>query len=82
MNDTKLLPCPFCGGEAEMGVRKYEVYHYRTHTRTCETHYIPRCSKVSEPIGKGVWQGGCAGRLQRAYKTEEEAVSAWNRRAE
>lgn len=48
--DDKLLPCPFCGGEAEL---------IRKRARNGETLYRYRCSKCHAAIGQ--WHGGISG---------------------
>ncbi|MCI9405939.1 MAG: hypothetical protein HFK04_03375 [Oscillospiraceae bacterium] len=54
MENTDLLPCPLCGGEARVHIATDTPRVYCT---------VCRCNT-----------GG--------YKTEEAAVSAWNKRAE
>lgn len=66
MDEIKLKQCPFCGGEAEL------VY---TTTSTPKPYVkckfgamlTPKCEACMYP-----WM----------YDTEEEAVEAWNRRAD
>lgn len=53
---TKLLPCPFCGGEAQVA-------------RTAAGYWAAYCE---EPM---------CGRVGN-FKTEAEAIEAWNTRAE
>ena len=72
---TELKSCPFCGGEAV-------VDHYQW------------WDSYDPPNLHNTWQIGCAseatkehcciGRLchSRGFKTKEEAIDAWNRRAE
>lgn len=49
MSEIKLLPCPFCGGEAEVYEQKHREY--------ASTYYV-RCKschcKTIERIGKGI----------------------------
>lgn len=60
-----LKPCPFCGGEAELA-------------RTIDNHALPfvRCKFGAFENPKcpacRIWMWD--------YKTEEEAIEAWNRR--
>jgi len=69
---TELLPCPFCGGKAEIIEADYGMYMtgYAIYCRKC-------CLKL-----------GVTGRLGEAYEwspvfdTEAEAIAAWNARAE
>ena len=56
MAGTKLLPCPFCGGEAQVA-------------RTATGYWAAYCE---EPM---------CGRVGN-FKTEAEAIAAWNTRAE
>ena len=56
MAGTKLLPCPFCGGEAQVA-------------RTAAGYWAAYCE---EPM---------CGRVGN-FKTEAEAIEAWNTRAE
>ena len=44
MSEIKLLPCPFCGGEAEMG-EDYSYWHGLL------LSYKPHCSKCGCNIG-------------------------------
>lgn len=68
MND--LLPCPFCGGEAEIIESDYGMYL---------TGYAIYCGKCCLKLG-------VTGRLGEAYEwspvfdTEAEAIAAWNTR--
>lgn len=88
-----LKPCPFCGGEAVMHERfdsiskyvhkKAEIPKNAKFLRSTkyasgvlyyeyrEKVFIPQCCDTS-----------CIGRSQRMFKSEEDAVEAWNRRAE
>ena len=49
MKDSRLLPCPFCGGEAEI-VRDYEYFH---------TVFCPECmvqiTKYDEKEAIKIW---------------------------
>ena len=65
----KLLPCPFCGEEAE--IKSFPVFtNLRPYSpETADKKYYVQCK-------------GCAtqcGALE--YDTPEEAIAAWNRRA-
>ncbi len=54
---ARLLPCPFCGGEAEI---------WRAHMeRTAWIGCMGKCSVL----------------VSREYKTDAEAIAAWNTRA-
>lgn len=61
MNE-KLLPCPFCGGEARL---TYSTDNHRQPYVTCDTPKCPGCNPY-----------------QWYFRTEAEAIEAWNRRAE
>lgn len=64
MNDeTILLPCPFCGGEAETRTSTWNDKNYKW-TVQCKTNLC-------------MGEMGCA-----FYRTEAEAIEAWNTRAE
>lgn len=71
-NATELLPCPFCGGNAEIAEGMYTAW---------EGGYSIRCRKCALTFG-------ASGRLGEVYewsssfKTESEAIAAWNSRAE
>ena len=76
MSETKLLPCPFCGGEARIYEPKRSRFVYRRHnsplyqTRdTLSGEYIAQCKDSS-----------CNGHIARRYKTPESAANAWNSR--
>lgn len=68
---SELLPCPFCGGEAEVIEAGYGMYM---------TGYAVYCKKCCLKLG-------VTGRLGETYEwspvfdTEAEAAEAWNRRA-
>ena len=63
---TELLPCPFCGGEAELSSRKAangrKLYRYR-------------CSECHAAIGR--WNGGISGHpwtAREAWNTRHERI--------
>lgn len=64
---SRLRPCPFCGGEAEIVFR---VAYYPSGALKPET-FVPRCKDRH-----------CLGRLYKTYPTRKLAEDAWNRRAE
>ena len=69
---SEFLPCPFCGGEAELVEADYGMFNtgYAVYCHSC-------CTKV-----------GVTGRLGEAYEwtpiydTEADAIAAWNSRSE
>lgn len=69
-DETKLLPCPLCGGDAELIESDYGMYL---------TGYAVYCSKCCLKLG-------VAGRLGEAcewtpvFGIEAEAIEAWNTR--
>lgn len=85
-----LLPCPFCGGEAEMheaeamaekvtrkndipkGSRFLRMVSFASGSTYYEFRrktFVPKCCETA-----------CLGRLQKQYRTREQAISAWNTR--
>ena len=56
----KLLPCPFCGGEATISDGGYSG-----------EKFLARCRDLSCPAASGFIR-----------KTHDEAIAAWNRRAD
>lgn len=64
---NELLPCPFCGGEAEVRTK-------RNHgSMSWQTLYRIRCSECQ--TGQHLWSGCLSG-------TEWGAVEMWNRRTD
>jgi Lar family restriction alleviation protein len=69
MDEIKLKPCPFCGGEAMLTTNLYAGIVYIQ--CKCCTAMVGRKRKiVSSMIGK------------EYFVNKEEAIEAWNRRAE
>lgn len=68
MSETKLLPCPFCGEEAEL-IDKIECYGHGDY----EKEYYVRCSCCGASISSGVY------RLDDESK-KNHAIKAWNTR--
>lgn len=66
---TKLRRCPFCGGEFASVFRIGE---------NRENYANPEYFEVI----CDVHNGGCGAAIGGEYPTEEEAISAWNKRAE
>ena len=63
----KLLPCPFCGNEAEL--RYHPKAFQDPHARAWEAG----CSCCTARVGNTIYATG---------KTRDEAIAAWNRRAD
>ena len=62
----KLLPCPFCGGEAESKMYLWG-HHAETHEPIwCYYIYCTSCDAMTDNV----------------FKSKTEAVAAWNRRAQ
>lgn len=55
---SELLPCPFCGGQAEIDSDPYQ-------------RYFPECLTLT-----------CLFRPDAAFNSIEEAIKAWNTRAD
>ena len=64
---TKLKPCPFCGGEAEL-THTNDNNHYPFVRCKYGAYLKPKCMANMYP-----WLN---------YKTDEEAIEAWNRRSD
>ena len=64
---TKLRRCPFCGGEVATVVRLGEIGEDYVHPEYFEVI----CDAQN---------GGCGAAIGGEYPTEEEAISAWNKR--
>lgn len=70
MNETKLKPCPFCGGEAEIDWANVWSPHNKT-----ERAYFAICT-VCEKMGEVVYDPMLSdGEMKRMAENE------WNRRA-
>ena len=68
----ELKPCPFCGGEAEVAEGTYTAW---------EEGYSVRCRHCALTFGASGRLGECY-EWSCSFKSEEEAIEAWNRRAE
>lgn len=69
MKESKLLPCPFCGGEASLGTVTYDKRSEIVRLNKQQTFYGVNC------IECGATTFGIIG-----SKTEEEAKQRWNTR--
>ena len=68
MSEPKLLPCPFCSGDAKL----VEVDSYKP-------TFCIECTQCPANVGKEM---GTISGLDHAYfDLSDEAVAAWNRRA-
>lgn len=66
--ENKLLPCPFCGGEAKLWSHHYEEEDL--------TLWQVRCNR--DLLGKKCYMNDSF----VTFGTEEEAIESWNRRVE
>lgn len=64
--ETELLPCPFCGGEAE--------YHYRINNS-------PYDGWLCHPVDNWVSCHGDCGASTAMHELYADAITAWNTRA-
>ena len=64
---TELKPCPFCGGEAEPIVARVDE-STKTYSVICTQCYT------------GIFRPRMKGMEWCAYRTENEAIDAWNKR--
>lgn len=55
MNEIKLLPCPFCGGEAFMLKNKGMLETYRAYCGNEDCSVSPRVSAYSKEIAVKLW---------------------------
>lgn len=71
--NSKLSPCPFCGGKAEMGQYSYGNSNYGSGSRL-----IIRCDncKLEMHGGDTSWR-----LLSNCQKEIDELIEKWNRRA-
>lgn len=70
-----ILPCPFCGSEAETESRTM-ISEQRGRLRYKHTNWIVRCGNM-ECFMHGLRMSA----FMDDFFTEEEAVEAWNERA-
>ena len=69
---TKLLPCPFCESD---NCWTHEVWN--RHTDHAQGYYV-ECYDCGAMKGAMIYHNGT---WDGFYKTEAEAIEAWNRRA-
>ena len=65
----ELLPCPFCGGDADV-----VAYSPRLLRPSCNHTYCVVCNECEMLFGWDIDYGG-------RYDTEDDAMIAWNTRA-
>ena len=72
MSEEKLLPCPFCGGEARLTYENEMGHGY------CIENHLVRCERCGARGGltSCYWDKGTRDELR------EKAVEKWNMRAE
>lgn len=69
---NKLLPCPFCGGEAEVTTRDVEPQGDPWYGQNTQTFIV--CAKCGACLFDEYFHDG--------FTDEREAVAAWNRRSD
>lgn len=69
MNKLKMLPCPFCGGEASIGSTTYSEITVREQEWDQDTFYHVGCMHCG---------GECKGVV--GFETREAAAAEWNKR--
>jgi Lar family restriction alleviation protein len=74
-DDYKLNPCPFCGGEAMVGMEKYRIFTY-------EENFYVYCKSCDCSLGYNSQGDGEAGDTiyDHSFKSEREAIIKWNTR--
>ena len=68
----ELKPCPFCGGDGVILARTKQVFDN-------SIGYIPLCTDCGCTVGSNIDTEFTA---YTDFKTEQEAIEAWNRRVE
>lgn len=66
MKETEIKPCPFCGGSATI----------------CDHKFWSSAKKDFSYHSYGVKCRACGVENYQFWETEEEAITAWNRRAD
>ena len=66
---TKLKPCPFCNGEANIGTVKYSDNCEEVELNNRNTGYFGQCIQCSVTMQQGL-----------SYETVEIATNKWNKR--
>lgn len=94
---AELKPCPFCGGKPEFIDNSGEYYYKNNVSSRPERTLLGRETRPYGSRGKMVnyyvykvvdWQVHCSTRgcfarnLAKHFHSKEEAIEAWNRRAE
>ena len=73
----KLLPCPFCGGEAEVNLTKYGEFNVFCTKCKASTNYIKEDDAYSGEVE--VWIDGQP-YYQKAKTARQKVMIAWNSR--
>lgn len=93
MSDYNLLPCPFCGGGAEIHRRRTSCRFYTDSKKsipkngTLERTIEYPSGEIRYEYRKAEWvprclDTSCLGRVGRVFPSPEEAANAWNTRTQ
>ena len=83
---NKLEPCPFCGGEAFLGISDDEGNirnsSYLLHPYSGLTFHIKHYHEDNPECPIAIYKGDSSIMGVKLYDSEEEAVEHWNKRVE